>query len=66
MAEHPNDHDILIRLDEKVTGMVQKLDNLHDDHEVRLRSVEKWRWISTGLGTAGGAGLATIIEKFLT
>jgi hypothetical protein len=65
MAEHQNDHDLLIRLDEKVTGMIHKLDNLTDDHEKRIRTLEIWRWISIGAGAAGGAGLAEIINKYL-
>jgi anti-sigma-K factor RskA len=44
-----NDHDLLIRLDEKVDGLHRKIDTLTDDHEVRIRSLERWRWIVVGM-----------------
>lgn len=65
MPEHTPDHDLLIRLDEKVTGMVNKLDKFSDDHEGRIRALEKWRWYSAGLGATGGATLAAVISRFL-
>jgi hypothetical protein len=30
-----------------------KLDRTADDHEMRLRRVERWVWIATGLSMAG-------------
>lgn len=30
-----------------------KLDRVTDDHEVRLRKVERWVWTSVGLAAAG-------------
>jgi len=65
MPEHAPDHDLLIRLDEKVTGMVTKLDKFSDDHESRIRALEKWRWYSAGLGATGGSIIATIVERVL-
>lgn len=64
MPEHINDHDLLIRLDERTRSMDGKLDKLTDDHEKRLRSLERWRWISTGMGTAGGTLISQLIDAF--
>jgi hypothetical protein len=66
MPKTVNDHDLLIRLDEKVTAINAKLDGLTDDHESRIRALEKWRWISAGLGTAGGAGIAALLQRLLS
>lgn len=52
------DHDILIRLDEKVDSLHSKVDKLTDDHEKRLRSLEKQKWIIMG-GTSAVATLAS-------
>jgi hypothetical protein len=51
----PNDHDLLIRLDEKVSGLITEVKKLTeiqnkrlDDHETRIRRLEKWVWIAIG------------------
>lgn len=43
--------EILVRLEEKV-------DKVLDDHEKRLRGLEKFRWLAVGAGVVGGAGAA--------
>lgn len=35
------DHDLLIRLDEKVTALVKSVSLLTDDHEKRIRRLER-------------------------
>lgn len=35
-----NDHDLLIRLDEKVDGIHKKIDSITLDHEKRIRDLE--------------------------
>ena len=35
-----------------------------DDHETRIRSLEKWRWRNTGFASAIGAGMA-LVGNFL-
>lgn len=51
----PNDHDLLIRLDEKVTGLIAEVKKLTDfqnkridDHERRIRRLERWMWVASG------------------
>jgi len=44
MAE--NDHDLLIRIDERVADILKEIKSING----RLRAVEKWKWrISGGL-----------------
>ena len=38
---NPQDHDLLIRVDEKVSELKKMLADRLDDHEARLRIVEK-------------------------
>jgi hypothetical protein len=41
---HPQDHDLLIRLDQKVDGLIQQVSALTDDHEIRIRYLERYVW----------------------
>ncbi len=34
-----------------------------EDHETRIRSLERWVWGAAGLGTIGGAGLSQILSR---
>jgi len=42
--QHTADHDTLVRLEEKVSYLIQKVETLTDDHEQRLRFLERWVW----------------------
>lgn len=58
------DHDILIRLDERVGAMHQKVDKLTDDHENRIRHLEREtnRWLGKQSILGGMIGIfATIV-----
>lgn len=40
-----------------VAAMAAKLDaalSIGEDHERRLRALERWRWMAAGIGAAGG------------
>lgn len=60
-----SDHDLLVRIDEKVDHILTRL----DDHEARIRPLEtqqhKWLGrdgaIAGGLGLVGGAIIALIL-----
>jgi hypothetical protein len=65
MPEPTSDHDLLIRLDEKVSGMVGKLDSMTNDHESRIRALERWRWYAAGIGTLGGTVFAPLISELI-
>jgi hypothetical protein len=57
LVQYHSDHDLLIRLDQKVDGMVEKIDTLTDDHETRIRALERQRWIIVG----GATVLSTLV-----
>lgn len=44
-----DDHDLLIRLDEKVEVLIKSVDNLTNDHERRLRFIERYVWGALGI-----------------
>lgn len=60
------DHDLLIRLDEKVDALHKKVDTLTNDHEKRIRSLEKQRWMiiggATAVSTLANLGLVKILS----
>ena len=64
--QHP-DHDLLIRLDEKVNQLLEQfaayLKN-QTDHETRLRALEQWKWKMAGLAAGAGA-IATLVINWL-
>lgn len=60
-----SDHDLLIEVRVKLEDLHAKVDKLTDDHENRIRSLEIWKWISIGLGTAGGAGLSELFHRLI-
>jgi hypothetical protein len=66
-----NDHDLIIRLDEKVDGLTKKLDDhlnnnaaLVEDHEKRLRFIERYVWGAIGIiGLMNFIGFAYLISR---
>ncbi len=66
-----NDHDLLVRLDEKVNSLTNKLDShldnnaaLVEDHEKRLRFIERYVWGAIGIiGLVNLIGFAYILSK---
>ena len=66
-----DDHDLLIRLDEKVDSLNKKLDDhldnnaaLVEDHEKRLRFIERYVWGVIGIiGFIELIGFAFIIQQ---
>lgn len=57
-----SDRDLLIRLDQKVDGIMKSVDALTNDHEQRLRSLEKWVWRAIGGLTIINGGIALYIS----
>lgn len=62
MAEQPTDHDLLIELRTEFKGMREDIKTIKDnsaivseDHETRIRSLEKSVWTSGGI--ASGIGI---------
>ena len=44
----------MIRLDEKVGSLIEKVNKLTDDHENRILHLENWRWYLIGIASAAG------------
>lgn len=54
MTEMRNDvGNALTRL-EVISSRNQAADQLHRDHETRIRAIESWRWRAAGAATAAG------------
>ena len=52
------DHDLLVRIDEKLELLIKKA----DDHETRIRRLEMWGFVAVGLMYAVQAYL-TFMKK---
>lgn len=42
------DQELLIRMDEKISGLIKRVEQLTNDHEFRLRFLERWVWTAVG------------------
>jgi hypothetical protein len=60
LAQYQSDHDLLVRIDERTTTLHTKVDKLTDDHETRIRTLEKEanRWIGKQSIIGGMIGVA--------
>ena len=43
-----------------ILGRLKDHDRRSEDHEARIRSLERWRWLMTGAAFAAGAGGAEL------
>ena len=66
-----NDHDLLIRIDEKMdavlawqTEHLQRCHETHKDHAGRLAKLEEWKWKEAGV-VAFLVVLATVMTRVL-
>lgn len=56
------------RIEEKVDGLRsenQKADQLHADHEARIRRLERWMYTLTALAAAGGSAAGSILPRLI-
>ena len=67
-TQSQSDHDIIIRIDERVNALHMKVDKLTDDHEDRIRSLEKEanRWLGrqSMIGGIIGIGASFLAALF--
>lgn len=59
-----SDHDLLIRLDQKVDGLHDKVNVLTDDHEARIRSLEVKAWVWTGASGILASAVTYVLSHF--
>lgn len=57
-------YQLLLEIRTDVNSMKSNKDSI-DDHEQRIRALEKWIWRASGLAALGGAGLGQVFAKFL-
>lgn len=50
---------------QEMSGKVDALPTQINDHEGRLRYLERAIWIYTGVAAAGGAGLAQLVARLV-
>jgi len=53
------DHDLLIAMNTKLDMMLLT----STDHETRVRRLERWFWIVTGMAAASGAGVSAVFSS---
>lgn len=56
------------RIEEKVDNLRtenHKADQLHADHEARIRRLERWMYTLTALAAAGGSAVGSALSKAL-
>jgi len=56
-----SDHDLLISMNTKLDTMLATV----ADHETRMRRLERWFWVSTGMAAAAGASGSAIAQSFM-
>lgn len=54
-------YDLVLELKDELTGLPRKV----DDHEVRIRAIEKYLWVWIGAAGVGGAGIGQIINTLI-
>lgn len=57
------DHDRLIRIDERLARMESSLTKIADDHERRVRSLERRQWINFGAVAASVTALGAVLKQ---
>lgn len=48
-----------------IADLKQSVDKVTDDHERRIRALERWQYIATGLAAALGSGVGASISSLL-
>jgi hypothetical protein len=56
MTNPMDDHDLLVRIDTKLDSVATGL----NDHELRIRKLERIIWLATGVAAASGGAIGTL------
>ncbi|WP_159795621.1 hypothetical protein [Puerhibacterium puerhi] len=49
----------------RIEGQLKELNDSRDDHEARIRNIERRLWIIAGASMVGGAGLGEVLSRVL-
>lgn len=52
-------------VDTKQDGLAKSLDKVLPDHEVRIRSLEKFKWLFVGGSLVGGGGAGALVAELV-
>jgi len=55
-------YDALLTMQAQVVPLPARV----DDHEVRIRAIEKYLWIWIGASGLAGAGVASVVQSWMT
>ena len=55
-------YDTLLTMQAQVAPLPDRV----DDHEVRIRAIEKYLWIWIGASGLAGAGVASVVQSWMT
>lgn len=44
-----------------ITGRLDSALSTLEDHEVRVRGLERWRWMAAGIGAASGVLMGSVV-----
>jgi len=55
-------YDALLTMQAQVAPLPARV----DDHEVRIRAIEKYLWIWIGASGLAGAGVASVVQSWMT
>lgn len=54
-------YNLLLDFKEEMTGLPRRV----DDHEIRIRAIEKYLWVWIGAAGVGGAGLGQLVNTLI-
>lgn len=54
-------YNLVLELKEDLSGLPRKV----EDHEIRIRAIEKYLWVWIGAAGVGGAGVGQIINTII-
>lgn len=54
-------YSLVLELKDELSGLPRKV----DDHEIRIRAIEKYLWVWIGAAGVGGAGVGQIINTLI-
>lgn len=55
-------YSLVLELKTELSGLPRKV----DDHEIRIRAIEKYLWVWIGAAGVGGAGVGQIINAVIS
>lgn len=58
--------DVIYNAVLEIKGTLAPLPDRVDDHEVRIRAIEKYLWIWIGASGLAGAGISSVVQSWMT